>query len=219
MVDPFRASKAPLSSRIALPIALLLAGMFGFAISMTQPYASLTGAVAPGSAKSPETSAITPVLDQELEKNEGGAGPPVALEGLVDFCSKGITPHRSFVIFKRGTCVIVNEPCENPKMEAQQILAKCAETAARFVAEVTTDGDMIIAFKAPVFQRFDPPELQKLKPWLSQFATALLTPEEAVAAGDDWVPPDRAQIGLLARRRLLEDAVNAEPVRIIRAKE
>jgi hypothetical protein len=219
MVDPFRASKAPLSSRIALPIALLLAGMFGFGISMTQPYAALTGAVSPGSEKSPETSTTNPLPDQELQKNQEEAGSPGALEGLVDFCSKGVTPHRSFVIFKRGTCVIVDEPCKNPKMEAQQILAKCAETAARFVAEVTTEGDVIVAFKAPVFHRFDSLELQKLKPWLSRFATALLTPEETVAAGDDWVPPDRAQIGLFARRRLLEDAVNAEPVRVIRAKE
>ena len=33
------------------------------------------------------------------------------------------------------------------------------------------------------------------------------------------MPPVNAQIGLLARRRMLEDAANAVPVKVIRAKE
>ena len=219
MVDPFRACKAPLSSRIALPIALLLAGVFGFGISMTQPYSTLAGGAASELEKSLEVSETNRLLAQNLEKIQHRNSPAVALEGLVDFCSKCVTPERSCVIFKRGTCVIVSEPCANPTMEAQNILARCHETTARFVAEITADGDVMVAFKAPVFHRFDPSDIEKLKPWLSQFATALLAPEESVTAGDDWNPPDSAQIGLLARRRLLEDAVNAEPVRIIRAKD
>jgi hypothetical protein len=39
-----------------------------------------------------------------------------------------------------------------------------------------------------------------------------------VAAGKGWSPPKNARFGLLARRRLLEDAANPVPVRIIRAK-
>lgn len=219
MVDPFRACKAPLSSRIALPTALLLAGVFGFGISMTQPSVTLTGAGPSELEKSLKTVEADLELGGKLEKIQDLSSRPVALEGLVDFCSRCVTNERSFVIFKRGTCVIVSEPCENPTTEARNILARCRETTARFVAETTAEGDVMVAFKAPVFHRFDPSEVGNLKPWLNQFSTTLLAPEETVAAGDGWIPPDGAQIGLLARRRLLEDAVDAEPVRIVRAKD
>ncbi len=219
MIDLLRTHKAPLSSQIALPIALLLAGVFGFGISITQPSATHTSAVSPKLEKSLEIADNHLVVGRELEKVQDFTCLPVALQESVDFCSRSVTNERSFVIFKRGTCVIVREPCKNPTTEAINILAKCHETTARFVSEITTDGDVIVAFKAPVFQRFDPSEVKNLRPWLNQFSTALLAPEESVAAGDGWIPPDGAQIGLLARRRLLEDAVNSKPIWIVRAKD
>lgn len=213
MLNPISACKTPLSSRVAMPIALLLAGGFGLGISMIQP-ASISKIAS--SATSPEPAAIpqAPLAGAPEE-----ASPPVSADDLVSFCSKHVTEKRSFVVFRRGTCVIVNEPCADPMVEARKILAKCKKSDARFLTEPTAEGDVIVAFNDPVFHRFSKDELGKLKPWLKQSATALLTPEESVAAGDGWVPPSGAQVGLLARRRMLEDAANAVPVKVIRAKE
>lgn len=212
MLNPNSACKTPLSSRVAMPIALLLAGGFGLGISMIQPASISKIASTPASNPAPVQPAPMAGIPEE-------ASPPVSADDLVSFCSKHVTEKRSFVVFRRGTCVIVNEPCADPMVEARKILAKCKKSDARFLTEPTAEGDVIVAFNDPVFHRFSKDELGKLKPWLKQSATALLTPEESVAAGDGWVPPSGAQVGLLARRRMLEDAANAVPVKVIRAKE
>ncbi len=213
MLNPQSTCKTPLSSRVAMPIALLLAGAFGLGISMIQP-ASISKIASSSTAAEPAVAQPAPLEDLPEE-----SAPPVAADDLVSFCSKHVTEKRSFVVFRRGTCVIVNEPCADPMVEARKIRAKCKKSDARFMTEPTVEGDVIVAFNDPVFHRFSREELGKLKPWLKQSATALLTPEETVAAGDGWVPPSGAQVGLLARRRMLEDAASAVPVKIIRAKE
>lgn len=212
MFNPLDQSKSPLSSRVALPIALMLAGVFGLGIALIQP--------TPISKNSAEAVGEPPLKQQEILAAPPAAGDSAAAgDDLVSFCSRHVTAKRSFVVFKRGTCVVINEPCRNPMAEAQRILSKCKDPDARFLTEPTNDGEMIVAFKDPVFHRFSRNELQQLQPWLRQSAAALLTPQESVTAGDGWVPPDHAKIGLLARRRLIEDATQAVPVRIIRAKQ
>ena len=218
MLNPLSVCKTPLSSRVALPIALLLAGVFGLGISIIQPAAFSKATGSTSSPAAPE-SADSSSLRRELAQIPANNAPPAVSDNLVDFCSKHVTATRSFVVLRHGTCVLINEPCEDPKAEARKILAKCSEAGAKFVAEPTREGEVIVAFKDPVFQRFSKEDLQKLKPWLSQSAATLLTPEESAAAGDGWIPPSGAQVGLLARRRMLEDAANVVPVKIIRAKE
>jgi len=215
MLNPTNASKSPLSSRVALPIALMLAGVFGLGISMLQPSAI---------SKTPEqTDVQAPMPAVASMENEAlptpSAEPPQAPVDLVTFCSKHVTDKRSFVVFKRGTCVVITEPCQDPMAEARRILKGCKDPNAHFLTEKSSEGDLIVAFKDPVFHRFSQKELAKIQPWLKQSAPALLTPAETVAAGDGWMPPENAQVGLLARRRMLEDAANAVPVKIIRAKE
>lgn len=213
MLNPNHDSKSPLSSRVALPVALMLAGIFGLGIAMVQPV-SVT--------KNPVTPAVP--ASEMAGSQATPAGIPAknsvaAADDLVSFCSKHVTEKRSFVVFKRGTCVVINEPCSDPMAEAHHILANCKDAEARFLTEVSSEGDLIVAFKEPVFQRFNRSEMEKMQPWLEQSAIALLTPSESAAAGDGWVPPVNAKIGLLARRRMLEDAANAVPVKVIRAKE
>jgi hypothetical protein len=70
-----------------------------------------------------------------------------------------------------------------------------------------------------VFHRFSDRELEELAPWLERVGPSLMSPEEVVSAGDNWVPPYYAQVGLLARRRVLEDATKPVAVRVIRAKQ
>lgn len=115
--------------------------------------------------------------------------------------------------------MIINEPCQNPMTEARAILAKCDDANARFVTEPTSEGDLIVTFKEPVFHRFAPAEITAMEPVLKNTASILLSPAESVAAGGNWLPPSTARLGLLARRRMLEDAAQAKPIRIVRARE
>lgn len=221
MLNPLNASKSPLSSRIALPVALMLAGVFGLGVATVPTTAILQNpAPAPASAVDPEASASLPMLaslsaDPSTEEVEAGHSP----EDLITFCSKHVTEKRSFVVFKRGTCAVINEPCEDPKAEALRMLTRCKQADARFLTEPTSEGDMIVTFKEPLFQRFSPDEVTRIQPWLKKSAAALLTPAESVEAGEGWTPPDQARFGLLARRRMLEDAADAVPVKIVRAKQ
>lgn len=212
MLNPTDASRSPLSSRVALSLALLLAGIFGLAAAILLPAPSLkkSAAVQPAS---PVIATGTPVLVRETVEP-----PAPSTDELVQFCSQHVSEKRSFVLFRRGSCVVVDEPCADPLAEARKKLAACAEAEARFVPEPTSEGDLIITFKEPVFHRFTQRELQSLGPWLDQIAPALLSPAESVAAVDGWWPHQNAKVGLLARRRMLEDASQAVPVKIIRAK-
>lgn len=217
MLNPNHDSKSPLSSRVALPVALMLAGIFGLGIAMVQPVnVSKTSTAASdqmpqaAATSSAATAASAPKSEDQPLSNG---------QELVAFCSRHVTANRSFVIFKRGTCVVVNEPCEDPVATAHLILANCKDPEARFLTETSSDGDLIVAFKEPVFQRFSKSDMTKMQPWLKESARALLTADESVSAGEGWSPPEDAGVGLLARRRMLEDAANAVPVKVIRAKE
>lgn len=219
MLNPLNASKSPLSSRIALPIALMLAGIFGLGVA-TVPTTAILQNPSPAPAPAPETNSSQPVLaSQPADSGTQEVEPVHSSEDLISFCSKHVTEKRSFVVFKRGTCAVINEPCEDPKAEAQRILARCKQPDARFLTEPTAEGDMIVTFKEPLFQRFSPDEMTQMQSWLKKSAAALLTPAESVQAGEGWMPPDQARFGLLARRRMLEDAADAVPVKIIRAKQ
>lgn len=212
MLNPSAASKSPLSSRIALSVALLLAGIFGLVAAILLPSPSFKK-----TAASPVENPIVPARHVPF-RAESTEAPAASTEELVKFCSQHVSEKRSFVLFRRGTCVVVDEPCADPLAEARQRLARCAEVDAPFVPEPTSEGDLIVAFKEPVFHRFTRDELELLSPWVDRVAPALLSPAESIAAGDDWAPHQNAKVGLLARRRLLEDANQAVPVKIIRAK-
>lgn len=200
----------PWSSRLALGLALLIAGSFGVAVAVLVPHqAGPTAATSPA----PRSTAA-----RDGAARQGEAAPLPATDELVKFCADHVTGQRSFVIFSRGTCVLVNEPCKDPLAEAKKSLAACADPNTPFIPEPTAEGDLIVSFKEPLFLRFTQNELKKLTPWLNEIAPALLSPSESVAAGKDWTPEDNAKVGLLARRRMLEDASDAVAVKIVRAK-
>ena len=215
MFDPTIASKSPLSSRIALPIALLLAGTFGLAIVTVQPPEVFEKA----EQFTKEVELPTNFPRSEARESVDLKTVPIPEDDLVQFCARHVTAKRSFVVFSRGTCVVINEPCINPINKAREILAKCNDVNAKFVSEPTTEGDLIVTFKQPVFHRFSPSEIAAMEPELLQTASSLLSPEESVAAGAGWTPPAAARLGLVARRRMLEDVVEAAPLRIVRSKE
>lgn len=214
MLNPREASKTPFSSRIAFGIALLLAGSFGLAVAIMVPNHTPQGPTTDKSVAANDVK-IRTSLDRDEPKQNAA---PVSTDSLVQFCSQHVTATRTFVVFSRGTCVVVNEPNSDPLGDAKRKLAACADPDTPFIPEPTAEGDLIVSFKEPVFQRFTREEMTKLAPALEKLAPALLSPAESVAAGDNWTPPDQAKVGLLARRRMLEDASSVVPVRIIRAK-
>ena len=215
MLNPKDASKSPLSSRIALPVALILSGVFGIMVSLAPPPEVLL--------RTDEAEASAPEMEESgMKQSESELTPDIPVlpstSELVDFCAGHVTETRSFVIFRRGSVVLVDEPVEDPVAEARRRLTECAEPDARFLSEPTREGDLIITFKEPVFHRFSRDELAALEPWLEKATPVLLSPGESVAAGDDWTPHPNARVGLLARRRLMEDATEAVPVKVVRAR-
>lgn len=209
MLNPTEASKSPLSSRIALSLALLLAGIFGLAAAILLPAPNLKKSPAASATPAPAPLAARPLVTDP---------PPASPDALIEFCSQHVSERRSFVLFRRGTCVVVDEPCADPLAEARKRLANCAKDDARFVPEPTSEGDLIVTFKEPVFHRFTKDQLADIGPWLDQVAATLLSPAESLATPEGWAPHPNAKVGLLARRRLLEDATHAVPFKIIRAK-
>jgi hypothetical protein len=208
MVDPARSHRSSLSSRVALAAALLLAGSFGLFATFLVPTKTQSFQRKVPAAGEPSGGLIAAKPAKETE----------ASQDLVSFCSEHVTANRSFVIFRNGTCVVVNEPSVDPIGDAKQRLFACEDPEARFVPELTAEGNLMISFKEPVFHNFTAEERAQLEESLSQLTPALLTPKERVSAGDDWVPPIHARFGLLARRRMLEDAASPAAIKVIRAK-
>jgi len=215
MFDPQSTSKSPLSSRIAMPVALLLAATFGLCIAIIEPNVVLKKSQTVEPTK-PSTE-INPTPPAETASEFKLPAPDA--EGLVKFCSEHVTASRSFVVFRNGTCVVVNEPCADPVKAAREILSGSYDEAAKFVTEISAEGDMIVAFETAVFHRFSPPEMTRLHDWMKGNGVNFLTQKEILAAGEGWTPPANAQMGLLARRRMLDDSLNAVPIKVIRAKE
>ncbi len=213
MLDPNNACRVPLSSHLALLSALLLAGTFGLLATLLLP------SMAPGESEA-SARGRNPSQDAAPGQIELPPGMPEAAptEELVRFCSQHVSKQRSFVLFPQGTCVIVDEPCEDAVAEACERLADCASADARFVSELTSDGDLIVAFDKPVFHRFTREQLQEITPWLGENTALLHGPSKN--ATDENAASSRLddRIGLLARKHLLEDASNAVPVRIVRAE-
>ena len=213
MLNPREASKTPFSSRVAFGIALLRAGSFGLAVAIIVP--NHPAPQAKGSNVATTDATVRTSLGGSAKSEEM---PEASTDELVRFCSQHVTAQRTFVVFSRGTCVVVNEPSADPLADAKKKLSACADPNTPFIPEPTAEGDLIVSFTEPVFQRFTRGEISKLVPLLEKLAPALLSPAESVAAGKNWMPPDHAKVGLFARRRMLEDASSAVPVKIVRAK-
>jgi len=202
-------------------IALLVAGASGLLAVWILPQPKVAGDESRSGAGEPATVAEPQGAEQEREvlvRYAAPAPPEPAAAELVEFCSKHVTERRCFVLFGRGSCVLVSEPSADPVADAIAMLKACADSSAPFIPEQTRDGGIIISFKEPVFHRFSSEVLDDLGPWPEQVAPALLSLEETMSAGTEWNPPYHARVGLLARRRMREDAATPVALRVIRSK-
>ena len=212
MIDPKYSEKSSYSSRIAMTTALLLAGVFGLVTAF---------AIRPSSGPQNTKPAAPPIAILEKAEFETPPPPPepVAAPTLVAFCSEHVTASRSFVIFKNDTCVVVNEPTNDPIRDARKRLAACDEPDAHFISEITNEGNLMVSFKEPVFHNFTPRQMNAMRSKLDLMIPTLLTPKEKAQSGATWMPPEQARFGLLARRKMLDDAANPVPVKVIRADQ
>src|SRR6187402_2250773 len=102
MLNPKEASKSPLSSRIALSSGLLLAGVFGLMAAILLPAPSFKKTTV---QTSPYSVGAESML--RMPREAGNATLPAPdTDSLVQFCSQHVTEKRTFVLFRRGTCVV-----------------------------------------------------------------------------------------------------------------
>ncbi len=140
----------------------------------------------------------------------------VDLEKVIKFCIAHTTASRGFVVFSNGSCALVKEPSSDPVAEARAILASCAESDARFLSELTAEGDMIVTFKGSVFQWIPTDDIESMEEWSLANLDTLLSDSEREMSAPGWVPPAKARLGLISRKRLLDDAANGKVVKILR---
>lgn len=194
------------SSRVAGAIAVVLAASVGLAVALLVP------------EKRPLESA-TPIEAATIRIDDGHQMPVNDPRGLVDFYSRHLTSQRSFVIFRNGSVVLIAEPCEDPLGKAREILDRCAEPDARFLTERTGEGDLIVTFREAVLHWTPQAEVEPLQKWASKNLGSLLSDSERASVKPDWMPPADARLGLIARKRMLEDAKESKIVKVIRSKQ
>ena len=135
----------------------------------------------------------------------------------VEFCSRHVTPERSFVVFANGTCVIVNEPADDPVGTAIEILNKCGDTEARFITRQIEADSYMVTYSEPAFHCLFADEIAQLAPVVDASYASFLAPAERLVQPDGWEPPFDAKLGLLARTFLHADTRDREIAKVIRA--
>ena len=135
----------------------------------------------------------------------------------IEFCAQHVTADRSFVVFQNGTCVIINEPDEDPVGTALGILAKCSAPDARFITRRIEADSYMITYNEPIFHCLFADEVAQLAPVVAETFPSFLTAAERQAQPAGWEPPFDAKLGLVARTFLNTDARDQEVAKVIRA--
>ncbi len=209
------------SCRVSSPegvLALFASALIGLSMVVLVPERNLAASDL-GADKSPAMEGAPNDVSADLAANDSPVVldlEGVNLEKIVRFCVSHTTASRGFVVFRNGTCVLVNEPSKDPVTEARSMLSNCAKSEARFLSETTAEGDLVVTFERSVFHWIPGSEIGSLEDWSLANLGALLTDHERDVASPDWVPPAKARLGLVSRKRLLDDARSGEVVKILR---
>lgn len=159
-------------------------------------------------APAPPLATATDTSREAVEEN---------VDQAVAFCAEHVTTERSFVVFSNGTCVVVDEPCEEPVLEAARILDRCASPEARFITREIENGSFLVSYREPVFNCLFSDEIETKRTLLEEDFPAFLTAAERKSMPAGFNPPFHAKLGLLARFRLNHDARERTVAKIIRA--
>ncbi|MDQ8191685.1 hypothetical protein [Roseibacillus persicicus] len=129
---------------------------------------------------------------------------------LAEFCSKNVKDNRAFVLFKYGTCVVIEGKKDTAtiKNEALRILSKTATPDARFVCTPVEDNNLIVSYTEPVFHLRFGEDMNNNREQIESDFRRFLTESELADITPSWEPPFHAKVGLRSRARLLKDAQN-----------
>jgi hypothetical protein len=198
---------SPQLNQIAMRLAAGLAATFALmAILLHQE-------LLPWSPKVPHSPPLTTAASPAQGPLTG-----VALDRLITFCVQHVTPERCFVIFKNGTCVIVEEPAPDPITAAKEILAKTSGVTARFLTRRIEEGHLMVTYREPVFHCLFRDEITQLTPHLEDQFRSHLSPSERKSMPPNWTPPADAQLGLLTRTSLNKDASALQIAKVVRSR-
>lgn len=142
----------------------------------------------------------------------------VSLQPRIAFCAQHVTPERSFVVFENGTCVIVNEPSEDPISEAKETLKKTSSPEARFITRQIENGHLMVTYREPVFHCLFAPEIEDLTPLITGNFAQYLSSGEKNSMPADWTPPADAKLGLYSRKLLNLDAAQMSVAKVVRSR-
>ena len=116
---------------------------------------------------------------------------------------------QKFLLFEKGTCVLVDGYSPDAIKDAVTALDMVARPDAHFHTEPLEDGSFLVSHGENVFSYIPAEHAASQKDLLELCARELLTAEEKQAAPATWNPSLDARLGLMARRFMNEDA--AEP--------
>lgn len=194
------------TSRLAGAVAVILAASVGLAVALLVP-------------ETPISSAVTHDSQKVAAIESPDAKPELDLTEITAFYSRHVTSERGFVVFRNGSVVLFAEPCDDPLTKARDTLDRCAEPDARFVTERTGEGDVIVTFREAVLHWTPQREVDPLQKWAARNLGSLLSDAEQATVKADWMPPADARLGLVARRRMLDDAKESKVVKVIRSRQ
>ena len=131
---------------------------------------------------------------------------------LIEFCTQNVKSNRAFVLFKHGTCVVIEDKTDTSsiKKEAINTLLEVAVPGARFVCTPIDSNDILVSYTEPVFHLRFNEDMNQHRDDIETDFRRFLTEEELADISPNWEPPFHAKVGLRSRARLLKDA--ADPV-------
>lgn len=129
---------------------------------------------------------------------------------LAEFCSRNVKQNRAFVLFKHGTCVVIEgqKDTASIKEQALRILLQTATPDARFVCTPVENNNLIVSYTEPVFHLRFGEDMNRHRQEIETDFRRFLTEDELADITPSWEPPFHAKVGLRSRARLLKDAEN-----------
>lgn len=206
---------AGLLNKASWRISALLAGT----LALVAVYLNQGGILLPGDpSPQPVSARANSAVPAGSPAGRATNGEPVTdAQRRIEFCAQHVTAERSFVVFRNGTCVIINEPNDDPIGTALALLRKTSAPDARFITRPIEADSYMVTYNEPIFHCLFADEVAQLAPVVDKSLDSFLTESERLAQPAGWEPPFDAKLGLVARTFLNTDARDQQVAKVIRA--
>jgi hypothetical protein len=87
--------------------------------------------------------------EEKSESGDGGLGPPADLEFVCDRVERYFGGQRTVVVFRYGTCVVVEEDCAEPEIYARKVLERMRDVSPDFSVRLMDDGNYTVWLSGP----------------------------------------------------------------------